>query len=177
MGAVTAAMVGVSGAASIASNLMSGFSAFGASKKEADRLLFEALVQSTLNQLSSLEQQEELERTSQKFEKRQSLAFTSSGVTLQGTPMLVLEETRRLAQKDLLALKRGERIERTSMISRALAQGGVLEKAGRNQLIGSFLQSFATLAKTGASAFSVAGVGGASGAGQGGSPASGGRGA
>lgn len=82
------------------------------------------------------------ERT--QFLKRQKLAFLKSGVTLEGSPLLVLEDTQRKSQEEVDAMiRRGNAQYRLGN-----ASADITESKGRAALIG----AYGTAASTGASA-------------------------
>lgn len=69
----------------------------------------EARAQEEEGALLLLEANEEADRVNTqniKFRKRQKLAFLKSGVVLAGSPLLILEETRREGAKEVEAIKK-----------------------------------------------------------------------
>ena len=69
------------------------------------------------------------------FEKRQKLAFLKSGVSLEGSPLLVLAETRRRGSENVGAILE---------TGRTRAKG--VAASGRQALIGGFSQGLSTAA-------------------------------
>ena len=117
--------------------LFSGFSSFMANRSES-RLLER---QAELALQESRVEAERHARNVRRFQATQSTRFAKSGVTLEGSPVLVLEETRRLGQQEVDAIMRqGE--AQSSLIRE---QAGQRKRTGRNSFISSFV-------KTGASA-------------------------
>lgn len=72
-----------------------------------------------------------------KFQSEQAHKFASSGITLEGSPAIVLEETRRLGQQEVDALTRSGNAKYNLM----MIQAGQTKNAGRNALIGAFVKA------------------------------------
>ncbi len=90
----------------VAGHIFGGISASKAAEEEADLVRQESLAEA-----------ERLDREHRKFLAKQSVMFLKGGVTLAGSPLLVLEETREEGRKQVAArlrvgFERAERIER-----------------------------------------------------------------
>lgn len=129
-----------------------GFSARSSANNEAEALRMEAdqLVAESNAQAQIAIEESRLEaaqkaREATKFRQKQAAMYLKSGVTLEGTPALVLEETRRLAQQEVDAItKRGQAqadyIKLQGETSKVmLKRAAALERSGRNSLLGSVL--------------------------------------
>ena len=69
--------------------------------------------QALLSEQESIEEADRLKIEGAKFKAKQSVAFTKSGVSIKGSPLLVLEETRRGIDLEVSAeLRRGQAIKR-----------------------------------------------------------------
>jgi hypothetical protein len=91
-------------------------------------------VQSDLAYSESLRDAAQRRREVEKFTEQQSLDFSSSGVTLQGSPLGVLEETRFLGQQEVDSIKRrGE-----AMSGLLSAQGLQMLRRGSSAAFGGF---------------------------------------
>jgi len=88
----------VSAGASVAG----GISADKASKKEANLLNDQAALAQSEAQAEAKRRANEV----RKFHRKQALAFTKNGVTLEGSPLLVLDETLREGQEEVDAIVR-----------------------------------------------------------------------
>ncbi len=108
-----------------------GITATTAAEQEADRLDQQA-------QLINAEAQEEALRVSkerERFRKKQKLAFLKSGVTLAGSPLLILEETKRESAKEVEAIRRRGR----AGLFFGQLQARQTKALGRSKLIGSIV--------------------------------------
>lgn len=122
--AVAAAATVVSAGASIAG----GIAANKAAKKEASALNDQAAV-------TQVEAQAEAERRAieiRKFEGKQKLAFLKNGVTLEGSPLLVLDETMREGQKEVDSIMR----QGNAQANYARQNAAITRNKGRAALIG-----------------------------------------
>lgn len=112
----------------VASQLYSGYSANKAAKAEA----------SLIQQQGELTKQEadaeaaRVGRENDKFRKRQKLAFLKNGVSLVGSPLLILEETRIESDKETSAIRKRGQAQKTLAGQRA----DITRNQGRASLIG-----------------------------------------
>ena len=91
-----------------------------------------------------------------KFLKRQKLAFLKNGVTLEGSPLLVLQETEEESQKEVDALvRRGSAL---GFLGRSRAR--ITRRKGRAALVRGFGGAASTASRAGA--FDSSGDGGSS---------------
>ena len=128
---------------SIGAQVFSGIQASKAAKREAS---FQRQ-QATLAQQESEIEAERVELENRKFKKRQKIAFLKSGVTLLGSPLLVLDETERESQKQVQSiLRRG-----TAQFRLGLQRADITRRRGRAALIG----GIAGAASTALSSFSA----------------------
>lgn len=114
-----------------AGQIYSGYSADKASKKQSGLIMDQARLTQEEARLEAERRATEVRR----FEKRQRVAFLKSGVTLEGSPLLILEETLFEGQKEVDAIvksgnTRATFLEREAQITRS---------EGRAQLIGGIL--------------------------------------
>lgn len=120
---------GLSMGVSALSQLAGGFSQMQAAGQESR--LMQAQADLAYSEARRDAAQKAREVTS--FQQRQAHRYASSGITLQGTPIEVMEQTRRLGQEEVDAmLKRGE-AERSLMMAKARRT----RTAGRNAFFGS----------------------------------------
>lgn len=116
---------------SVGSQIMGGMAANKASKREASLLDEQAA-------LAQAEAQAEATRKAnenRKFLKRQKLAFLKNGVTLEGSPLFVLEETLEKGQEEVNAISR-QGDARARLFS---ARAEQTRNEGRSQLVGGFM--------------------------------------
>ncbi len=115
---------------SVVSSVAGGIAAQSAAEEEAKSI-------ERQGDLSRQEAEIEAQRTQRerdKFLKKQKLAFLKSGVTLEGSPLFVFEETRKESAKEVEAIRRQggarftlgqERAEITRARGRAALIGGI----------------------------------------------------
>ena len=122
-------------AATVGGQLFSGFSGSTAAGSEADSI--EA--QAELERSEILEEARRQKVQNRKFLARQSVMFVKGGVSLEGSPMLVLEETAEESEKQFAAGKRQAearfkfgmgKAERVRAQGRGKLLGGILGGAG-----------------------------------------------
>jgi len=104
----------------------------------------EASLQEEQARIASEEAKAEAQRRAnevRKFSRRQSLAFLKSGVTLEGSPLLILDETLREGQKEVKSVvERGD--AQANLFNRRAA---ITRNQGRASLIGGVLGAAGSL--------------------------------
>ena len=80
------------------------------------------------------------------MEKRQKLAFLKGGVSLAGSPLLLLAETRRVGGENIEAILKTGRTEATSLLTQGAFQARGLKATGRQALIGGLTKGIGTAA-------------------------------
>lgn len=124
-------------AISAISSIAQGISANNAAQSEADFLEQQA-------HLTAAEFAAEAARVrdqNRKFMKRQKLAFLKNGVTLDGSPLFILEETLEEGQKEVNAIAaRG-----TAIAASYFQRADSVRDEGRNALIGGFTNAATTV--------------------------------
>ncbi len=127
--------------ANVAGTVFQGFQQKQAAEEEAEDIRQQAQIQRD----EADEEARRLDIKNRKFLAKQSLMFVKSGVTLSGSPMLVLQETREESAKESAAVsKRG--IAQFELGQKKAAR---LEKAGRGAFIGSLFKGFGSAATGG----------------------------
>lgn len=129
--------IGVLMAVSAGASVLGGVSAYRESKKEA----------SALEEQGLLEQQESLREAQlhaddvRRFHRTQAVAFTKNGVSLAGSPLLVLDDTVSRGQEEV------DSIARSGDAARRLRnqQASKTRNQGRASLIGSIGQAAGTV--------------------------------
>lgn len=135
--------------ASAGTQIFSGFAANRAAGAEAD-LQGE---QASIAREESIANAERVAADRKDFLKRQKLAFIKSGVSLAGSPLLVLETTRSESQKEVDAIAKRGRAQETVL----LKQASQTRSGGRAALIGGFGRAAGTVT-TGAVQGKTAGI-------------------
>ena len=137
-------------------SIIGGIQARGVAEQQASDTRAEAQRQAGLRQ-EEREQQARLEaRENIQLEKRQKLAFLKGGVSLAGSPLLLLAETRRVGGENIEAILKTGRTEATSLLTQGAFQARGLKATGRQALIGGLTKGIST-GLTGFSKFKEAG--------------------
>jgi hypothetical protein len=84
-------------------------------------------------------------------ERRQKLAYMASGVTLEGSPLLVMEETRRKGQENVDEILRAGQASSAAALAEGRLQADAAKSAGRQ----SFISGLTGAAGTGFNAYSA----------------------
>jgi hypothetical protein len=111
--------------------LAGGFAGMSAARDEASLLESQADLAREEGELEATAKAREVTR----FQQRQAHMYASSGMTNEGTPALVMEETRRLGQQEVDMIRKAT--EARSNILRKKA--GMTRKSGRNSFLSSIL--------------------------------------
>lgn len=123
---------------SVGSKVVSGFAAKQASEEEADRIRDQGALALAENEVEA----ERVGKERKKFLARQKLAFLKGGVTLEGSPLLILEEGEEETEKEV------EAIFRRGFAQKSLAEqkAASTEATGRGRLFGSLSSALSTAA-------------------------------
>jgi len=115
---------------SAAATITQGFQQKGAFDAEANLLEDQGRLQAEESQAEA----QRVANNRRKFRKRQKLAFLKNGVTLAGSPLLVLEETIRESQEEVNAIAR----RGTAQAKLRFQQAAIKRSTGRAAVIGGF---------------------------------------
>jgi hypothetical protein len=118
------------GVESIAS-VVSGISSMRASNAEAQAIQQQSIIQQHEAALASFQKRREILRA----QATQASLYGSSGVTMEGTPMVLLEETQNLGQQELNMMASQSKAYQNLYT----AKSKQYKSSGRNALFGSFL--------------------------------------
>ncbi len=157
--AATAGLLGTGGAFSLGSALsavgtglsvVSGFQQMQAGKEAAQQQY-----ETTANQvrenarLTEREAQQELKAADQ-ARRQQKIAYLSSGVSLSGSPLLVMEETRRRGIENAAEVQASGRAANKAAATEGRMQARNYYTSGRNAFLGSVAQGFSNYARVNA---------------------------
>lgn len=143
MAAVTTTLLATAAVVGAASSVASGYSAKQSARKEAGALKSQGALAAQEAQIEASRRADEVQRLS----KKQKLAFIKNGVTLEGSPLLVVEETTRQGQAEVDAIsRRGYAIQ-----SLYNERAGITEREGRAQFIGGIGSGLSSLTMFGGS--------------------------
>ena len=108
--------------------LLSAFGKIIAGVQQNNAAKVEALLQEEQGRILQEEAVSEAQRVAndrRKFRKKQKVAFLKNGITLAGSPLLVIEETRRESQAEVDAIiRRGRAQVNLAFQQAALTRGG-----------------------------------------------------
>lgn len=134
-------MAAVSTGLLVAAAVGAGASALGGiqAKREADkqaRLANEQAAARAAETERVTKRQAELEqRNIDQTIDRQKLAYLKSGVTLEGSPLLKLEETRRLGAENIDEINKAGEAQASAQVAEGRVQAQQLKASGRQALI------------------------------------------
>ena len=134
MGLETIAIAGL--VINVASQVFSGVAAKEEAVEEAERITDQGDLARAENEAEA----ERVEKERSKFIARQKLAYLKGGVTLEGSPLIILEESEEEAEKEVQAIKaRG--IAQQSLAHQKAAS---TESSGSARLFGSLGSAIST---------------------------------
>lgn len=133
-------------AVSAISAVVGGIQQKKAADKQASATRAEAQRQANLRQEERESQARVEARENIQLEKRQKLAFLKSGVSLEGSPLLLLAETRRVGGENVEAIIKSGQTEATSLLRGGESQAAALKSSGRLALIGGLTGGLTTAA-------------------------------
>ncbi len=90
--------------------------------------------QAALQQEETLREADRVKTERRKFLAKQGLSYVKSGVSLEGSPLLILEETKIESEKEVAALKS----QAHSQFRFGVDKGERAKKAGRQRMFGAF---------------------------------------
>jgi hypothetical protein len=134
--------MGLEGAATFSNIIQQGAQVYSGIQQDkmAQRAARFQESQAILAQEEALREARQVKENLEKFRKTQKLAFLKNGVTLQGSPMLVLQETERKGLEEVDAI-----VKRGTAISNLLFQEAKTKRrTGRAILIGHAVKSLST---------------------------------
>lgn len=129
-------LAGASIAATVGGQLFAGFSASRAADAEAKDIEAQASLERTEN----LEEARRQKRENRRFLAKQSVMFVKGGVSLEGSPLLVLEETEEEGKKQFAAGKR----QAQARFKFGLEKAGRVKAQGRSKLLGGIFGGIAS---------------------------------
>jgi hypothetical protein len=134
MGAVSAIALGLA-AVSAAAAVKGGLEAKEASEEQAELATKQAGARAAETRRLKERQVKLEQREIEDIEKRQKLAFLASGVTLDGSPLLVMEETRRRGAENIEEIEKAGTAGELAQIAEGRATAKAARASGRQALI------------------------------------------
>lgn len=116
--------------------VVGGIQAQRESNKQAANVRAEAARQSRLAREEAERQARAEARENIELEKRQKLSFLKSGVALEGSPLLLMSETRREGQENVGNILESGRTRQESILRSGQLQSDQLRSSGRQAFIG-----------------------------------------
>lgn len=130
------ALIAAQAVAAIGGGIASSFAA----NKEAKALESQAALAQQESRFTAQQKAREVSN----FRAKQGINYMASGVTLEGTPLQKMEETRRLGQQEVDAMMRRGQAQSDLLMQRGRAQ----RNAGRAAMLGSILKAGTSAAGT-----------------------------
>lgn len=149
MATVTTTLLATAAVVGAVSSVASGVMAQSAARKEAAALKDQGALAQQEAQTEAQRRADEVRRLS----KKQKLAFIKNGITLEGSPLLTIDETKRQGQTEVDAISRRGYAINSLYNQRA----DITEREGRAQFIGGIGSGISSLAMFGASMYSGGG--------------------
>ncbi len=146
MGSVTTTVLAGLSALSAVSSIAGGISANKEAGKQAELAALQAEQRATEQERVSFKQsQAELEEADS-LSRRQKVAFLASGVDLAGSPLLVMEETRRKGAENAEEILKSGEYGATASRAEGRATASQLRASGRQALLGGLSNAAGTAA-------------------------------
>lgn len=135
--------------ASVGGSALGGIQQSKAASAQASATNAEAARQAALQQQEADLSARAETRENIKLEKRQKLAFLKSGVSLEGSPLLLLDETRQKGGENVDAILRSGQTAATGTLARGGLRSAELKSSGRQALTSGLTSGAGTLAGSG----------------------------
>lgn len=147
--AVIPAIMAVAAVASAAASIKSGSDANIAAKSQAEATRAQAEMQGKEVARQSVLAAEQERKQSEDVQRRQKLAYLASGVTLEGSPLLMMEETRQKGLSNIDEILNSGAASISAGETEGRIKSAALQAAGRqalNQGIGSAVSTIGSYA-------------------------------
>ena len=145
--AVTTTMVlSTLSALSAVSSISGGMSANSAAVDQSANAIADAEARAVESQRVSFKEAQAEQEAADQTARRQKVAFLSSGVDLAGSPLLLMEETRRKGAENVEEVLAGGKAQAAAQQSEGRAQASRLEASGQSALMGGFASGLSTAA-------------------------------
>lgn len=128
-------------AAAALATAYTGYESYDESKKQAKLINQQAQLQAQEQERLTTRQVELEKRNIDQTIDRQRVAYLASGVTLEGSPLLKLEETRRLGAENIEEIQKSGGASSEATLSEGRLQAKSLKSSGRSSLISGITQS------------------------------------
>lgn len=143
--------------ASAASSIVGGMQARKAGEAQADLAREQAGQQAAETERVTKREVQLEERDIKATLERQKIAYLASGVSLEGSPLLMMEETRQRGAENIEEIKKAGEAQSAAQISEGRLKADEAKARGRQQLLGgitSGIGGFASAATTAKGLFS-----------------------
>lgn len=144
MGAITSTILAV---ASAGAGIMQGMQQKAAYKQQGENAVASATMAATEQTRTSFKEAQVAEQDAKQAERRQKVAYLASGVTLEGSPLLIMEETRRKGAENVDEILRAGQAASGALMVEGYNQKSALKAKGRD----AFMSGIGGALKTGAS--------------------------
>lgn len=116
-------------------SLLSGVQQQGASSQQAANAIAQGNLQAAENERVAFKQAQQEKEQSESVRRAQKIAFLASGVTLEGSPLLVMEETRRQGSENIDEILRAGQSGAFSARQEGRLRASELESSGRQAFV------------------------------------------
>ena len=138
-------------AVSAVSSVVGGFQGMAEGKNQARIAMAQAEARGAESARVSEREARLVQEDAIATERRQKLAYMASGVTLEGSPLLVMEETRRKGQENVDEILRAGKASSAAALAEGRLQADAAKLSGRQ----SFISGLTGAAGFGLNAYSV----------------------
>ena len=147
MAIATSTIIAAAAVAAAGASIAGGVMANNAAGEQADLARSDAAARAEesarVADRQSMIEQRNIDETTQ----RQKLAFLASGVTLEGSPLLKMEETRRLGAENIEEIKKGGQASADAQIAEGRRTAQSAKASGRQALIGGISGAASSLSR------------------------------
>jgi len=147
MGVVTTAVLGTLAVAGAVSSIKGGLDAKDAAKEQASLARSDAAARATETDRVTARSSELESRNIQDTLDRRKLAFLASGVTLEGSPLLVMEETRKRGAENIDEIEKAGKAGSEAQLAEGRRVAASAKSSGRQAFIGGITGAASSLSR------------------------------
>lgn len=151
MAIATSTILGALSAVSAVSSIVGGMQQQGASNQQAEMAIAQGNMQAAENERVAFKQAQNEKEQSESARRAQKVAYLASGVTLEGSPLLVMEETRQKGIENVDEILMGGQAGASAARQEGRMRASSLKASGRQ----AFSQGISNAVDTGMNAYSV----------------------
>lgn len=149
MGVITTALLAVAAVGSAALSVKGGIDSKKEAKQQAALATSQAAASAAETERVTARESTLEQRNIKDVLDRQKLAFLASGVTLEGSPLLVMEETRKRGAENIEEIEKAGSARSAAQIAEGRSTAQAAKASGRRALIGGITGGLGTLSRLG----------------------------